>query len=503
MPDFDPRAPVLVGAGQITVRPDEDGEPTALGLMAEAARRALADSGEGAADALRRRIGSIAVVESLSLPLADPAALLAPELRAAPAETALAVTGGNAPIALLAGLANRIQAGRLGVALIAGAEAFNPLMAALREGRAVDQPQQDPGTIPTRTVGAAREASHPAEVKAGLIAPVAVYPFLESAVRGAAGRDPATHQRWLGQLWERVGSAARDNPHAWTRDVPAADAIAAPGPGNRAVTIPYTKLLNANLQVDQAAALLLCSAQEAHDAGVPRDRWVFVSATAAASDHWFVSERDALHRSPAIAACGRAALAHAGLTIDDVAHLDLYSCFPSAVQIAAGELGIDLAADERAPSATGGLTFAGGPGSNYVTHSLATLVDRVREGPGGHALANALGWYVTNHGIAILAGEPPTRPFVHYDVQDEVDALPRRGVAAGSGGGEQVAVEAYTAIYERDGALSVAMASGLLPDGRRAVAKADDPDTLGEIATTDVLGRRILLTADGHFTLAG
>jgi acetyl-CoA C-acetyltransferase len=331
---------------------------------------------------------------------------------------------------------------------------------------------------------------------------VAVYPFLESAVRGASGRDPDTHQRWLGELWACVGAPARDNPHAWTREVPPPDAISAPGPDNRAVTIPYTKLLNANIQVDQGAALLLCSAQEAHDAGVPREHWVFVSATAAAADHWFVSERDALHRSPAVAAAGRAALAHAGLGIDDVAHLDLYSCFPSAVQIAAAELGIDLATDERAPSVTGGLTFAGGPGSNYATHSLATLVERVREDPDEHALANALGWYVTKHGIAVLSGRPPARPFAHHEVQAEVDALPRRAVASDAGG-ETVAIEAYTAIYERGGSLSVAMASGLLRDGRRAVAKADDADTLGEIARTDALGREIALRDDGRFTFAG
>lgn len=502
MPAFDPRAPVLVGAGQITVRPEEDGRPTALALMAEAARRAIADAGEAAGDRLRRRLGSIAVVESVSLPLPDPAALLAAELRTDPGETVLALTGGNAPVALLADLAARVQDGRLGVALIAGAEAFTPLMAAVREGRAVEQPRQDAATQPARTVGAAREASHPAEVKAGLIAPIAVYPFLESAVRGATGRDPDAHQRWLGELWARVGAPARDNRHAWTRAVPAADVIATPGPGNRAVTIPYTKLLNANIQVDQAAALLLCSAQEADDAGVPRERWVFVRATAAASDHWFVSERDALHRSPAIAAAGSAALAHAALTIDDVAHLDLYSCFPSAVQIAAGELGIDLQTDERAPSATGGLTFAGGPGSNYVTHSLATLVERVRADPAGYALANALAWYVTKHGIAVLSGRPAAKPFAHHDVQEEVDALPRRAVAAAAGG-ETVAVEAYTAMYERDGSLSVAMACGLLPDGGRAVAKADDPDTLHEIAKSDVLGRPIALHGDGRFTLAG
>jgi acetyl-CoA C-acetyltransferase len=497
---FDPRAPVLVGAGQITARPGEAPEPSALGLMTHAAQRAIADAGAGAGDALLRRLHSIAAVESVTLPLPDPAALVAGALRSEPRETVLAVTGGNSPIALLADLAQRIQAGQLDVALIVGAEAFTPLMAAMREGRALDQPAQPDGAEPTRTVGVARDATNDAEAGAGLIAPVAVYPFLESAVRGAAGRDRESHQRWLGELWARVGEPARENPYAWTREVPPAETISTPAAGNRAVTIPYTKLLNANIQVDQGAALLLCSAQAARDAGVPAERWVYVAATAGASDHWFFSERDVLHRSPAIAACGRSVLSHAGIGIDDVAHLDLYSCFPSAVQIAGTELGIDLASDTRGPSATGGLTFAGGPGSNYVTHSLATLVERIRRQPEQHALATALGWYVTKHAVALLAGRPPARSFAHHEAQSEVDALPRRTVAQDAGGAK-VPVEAYTAMYARDGSLSVAMASGLLPDGRRALAKADDPGTLAHVARHDILGHTISLRDDGRFEL--
>jgi acetyl-CoA C-acetyltransferase len=74
-----------------------------------------------------------------------------------------------------------------------------------------------------------------------------------------------------------------------------------------------------------------------------------VHASAAAHDHWFAASRQDLHRSPTIAACVRATLGHAGIGVDDVAHLDLYSCFLSAVQIAAGELGLDLVTDS--PSA--------------------------------------------------------------------------------------------------------------------------------------------------------
>src|SRR5207249_3543849 len=109
--------------------------------------------------------------------------------------------------------------------------------------------------------------------------------------------------------------------------------IADPGPDNRMVGTPYTKLMNADIGVDMAAALIVCSVAAARAAGVPADRWVFPLAGAASHDHWFVGERADLGDSPAIRANGRAALSAAGLGIDDIAHLDLYSCFPSAVEV--------------------------------------------------------------------------------------------------------------------------------------------------------------------------
>ena len=167
------------------------------------------------------------------------------------------------------------------------------------------------------------------------------------------------------------------------------------------MTLPYTKLLNSNIQTDQAAALILCSDAVARELGIDRERWVHPHAAGHAYDHWFVSEREDLHSSPAIRFAARAALEAAGAGIDEIAHLDVYSCFPSAVQIGCRELGIDPFAETRPLTVTGGLTFAGGPGNNYVTHAIATLVERLREDPGSLGLTTAVGWYLTKHAVGI------------------------------------------------------------------------------------------------------
>ena len=211
------------------------------------------------------------------------------------------------------------------------------------------------------------------------------------------------------------------------------------------ISFPYPKLLNANDRVDQGAALILCSVEAARSAGVPEDRWVFPLSGADAHDHWFLSHRRDLSSSPAIRLAGERALRLAGLGIDDVAHIDLYSCFPCAVQIAANELGLSTTDPGRPLTVTGGLGFAGGPGNNYVTHSIATMADRLRRHPGSVGLVTGLGWYVTKHAVGTWSTVPPTHGFAFDSPQDEVDGLPQR-VPASDYEGDAV-VETYTVIH--------------------------------------------------------
>jgi acetyl-CoA C-acetyltransferase len=489
----DPHAPLLVGGGQIG---DREGERSPLELMVSATRRA---SEEPAAQRLLERTQSVGVVDCLSWPVPDPGALLAEELGLRPVETVRTLTSGTGPLEQLADACTRIQAGQLDVALIAGAEAINPFMRAQREGHSLGWPEQSPASAPTRLLGSDRPASHEAELAAGLLAPVHYYPWFENAVQAASGRSADAHRRYVAELWQGFARVAESNPHAWTAEAPSAQRILGPSPDNRMVAFPYTKLMTANIQVDQGAALLLCSARAAAEAGIERERWVFVHASAAANDHWLAASRRDLHRSPAIAACGRASLGHAGIGVDDVAHLDLYSCFPSAVQIAALELGIDPTDASRPPTVTGGLGFAGGPGSNYVTHALATMSDRLRQDPGASGLLTGVGWYMTKHANALLSTRPPPRPYAHHAPQAAIDALPKREVATAVDA--EAPIESYTVIHDRDSAPSRAIVSCLLADGRRALAGSSDEETTGALLDDEVVGRPVRLSADRGFRI--
>ena len=491
----DPRHPVIVGVAQATWRGGD--APSPIEMCAEVVAAAARDA--GAAGALLSGAEALAVVDIASRRWNDPGALIAGRLGIEPRVTIRSNLGGDSPQMLVSRLAERIVHGDLDVAIVCGAEALATVGRALRDERELPWEPVDDGAPPTEVVGNDRAPATPEETEANLIAPIVMYPLFENALWALEGTTLEEHRARLGELWAGFSRVAAANPYAWSPRERSAAEIATPSADNRLVTLPYTKLLNSNIQTDQAAALILCSDSVARELGIDRERWVYPQAAGHACDHWFVSERENLHSSPAIRFAAHAALEAAGTGIDEIAHLDVYSCFPSAVQIACRELGVDPFAETRPLTVTGGLTFAGGPGNNYVTHAIATLVERLREDPGSLGLTNAVGWYLTKHAVGIYGTTEPQTPFTSADVQAQVDATPTRASGAGVAGA--ATGESASLVYSREGEPTVGALTALLPDGRRAIAKTTDPAVLAALSEAPVTGREVVLDGLGGVQL--
>src|SRR5690606_18969108 len=106
---------------------------------------------------------------------------------------------------------------------------------------------------------------------------------------------------------------------------------------------------------------------------------------------------------------------------------DLYSCFASAVQIGCAELGLSED-DPRGLTVTGGLPYFGGPGNNYVTHSISEMMRRLRANPGKFGMVTANGNYVTKHSFGIYSTEPVQGTWQRENpatLQAELDRQPK------------------------------------------------------------------------------
>ncbi len=494
---LDPRTPVIVGGGQYLHRADgvDDAlEPTAL--MERAIDAAATDAGLAGPPA----VDSIRVVSLFSWRYGNPAWVLADRLRLTPAELAYTSAGGNTPQSLVNTTALDLAAGRLDAAILVGGEAWRTRTRARRDGIALDW-STAPADLAPVMIGVDLDMTHPAEAERGVYLPVQIYPMFETAIRAASGRTPDDHLDAVCELWAGFSEVAAKNPYAWLRDVKSAEEIRTISPANRLVGLPYRKYMNSNNDVDMAAALIMCTADTARRLGVAEDRWIFPHAGTECHEHPYVSNRDTFARTPAIEIGGRRVLELAGLGLDDIALVDLYSCFPSAVQLGAQSLGLPLTDSTRPLTRTGGLCFAGGPWNNYVMHAIATVVAELREQRDASAFIWANGGYATKHAFGVLATTPPPAGFRHDEPQAEIDALPSRPLAESGDAAGPVTIEAYTVMHARDGTPEQAIATGLLSDGRRAWGLSDDAAVMGALSDGEWVGRTARLDAEGALLL--
>lgn len=488
---LDPLAPVIVGVGQTVQHTDDlDAALDPVLLMGAAIGGAAADAGlRSVPDPT-----SVRIVNLLTWKYGDPAYLVAQHLGLSPSETAYTTMGGQSPQSLVNTTAAEIQAGSLDLAILAGGEARRTRVRARTAEVSLDWPVAPEGQVPL-TIGDDIALNHPTEVARGVVMPVQIYPIFETAIRAAAGRDPRDHVQRISELWSRFSQVAARNPYAWSRQARSAEEISTPTAANRMVGLPYTKYMNSNNDVDMAAAVIICSVAKAEALGVPRDRWVFVHAGTDCHEHQYVSNRWSFAETPAIELGGRRALELAGCTIDDIAVIDLYSCFPSAVQLGARSLGLSL---DRQLTRTGGLSFAGGPWNNYVMHAIATVVDDLRAQPGELGFVWANGGYATKHSFGVYATEPPAHGFRHDHPQARIDALPKRELAEATDAAGEATIEAYTVMHSRDGAPETAIAACLLADGRRAWSLSTDPGLASAMCAGEWVGRTVQLDDEGR-----
>lgn len=490
---LDPRTPVLIGCGQFAQHADTvEAALDPVSMMCAAIRSACSDA--GLADVPDPDF--IAVVALLSWHYGDPAYLIGEQLGVTPGRTVLTTHGGNSPQTLVNTTALQILHGEVDLAILTGGEATRTRARARKQGIELQWPKAPKGQVP-ETTGEDLEMSHPAEQALGIYMPVQIYPMFETAIRAAAGRTVDEQCVVASELWSRFSAVAAHNPNAWLPIERNAEEIRTPGPTNRMIGFPYTKYMNSNNDVDMAAAVVMCSVEKAEAMGVPRDRWVFIHSGTDCHEHKYVSNRWSLASTPAIELGGRRALELADMTIADIDIVDLYSCFPSAVQLGAQSLGLSL---DRQLTRTGGLPFAGGPWNNYVMHAIATVMNDVRAAPGSNGLVWANGGYATKHAFGVYSTNPPENGFRYDYPQDEIDAMPRREVATGDEAAGPVTIEVYTVMHDRDGLPEIAFAACLLADGRRAWGRSTDRALATAMCDGEWVGRPATLASDGTLT---
>lgn len=450
---LDPRTPVLVGVAQFVDRDSAPGEGLSpQDMMARVARAAIADAG-GDPAAITSAIDAIVVVRlfqdsGFGAPFGRQNNLphgIARRIGASPRRMVYGPVGGNTPQMLATRFMREIADGAHEVVLLAGCEPIRTQSRAQKAGITLDWAEESP--TDAETLGRETRFVSPHEFAHGIALPVNVYPLFENALCAHYGRDPVAHRQAIGALMARFTEVAAQNPYAQIPVARSAVELITPTDDNRYIGYPYTKYLNSNMFVDQAAAVLLMSSAAADRLGVPAAKRVFLHGAADTVEKILVSERLNYWSSPAIREGAAHALAMAETDMAGIAHMDLYSCFPSAVEIAADMMGL-AHDDPRGLTLTGGLPYFGGPGNNYSMHAIAEVAARCRAAPGTRGLVFANGGYLTKHAFGVWSTAP--RPFPEVDPaapQAALDAIPSPAFTEKPEGAGRI--ETMTVVHDR------------------------------------------------------
>jgi len=484
---FDDRNPVIVGVGQFKQQLEDVSLAEEQYVLMEQALRLAAD--DAGAPKLLTDIDRLLVIGGMwSYP--DPGRLIADAVGSSNARTFLTAMGGNMPQATVSDCCERIAAGEMDIAAVVGGEAVYSKNKLRKLGKDLSKSGVDLEKAERFGENVSMSSQH--ERDNGFLMPTQIYPLFESAIRAHRKETHYEHRMRISSLWEGFNRVAAANEHAWVQTPMTAEEIMEPTADNRMVGYPYTKAMNANSFVDFGGAIIICSVAKARSLGIDSDNWVFPHSATDGHATFLFSERDNFHESPAIRVTSKRCLELADISIDNVGPMDLYSCFPSVVQITMNELGID---PERAATTTGGLSFFGGPMNSYVIHAIASTIDEIRK-TGEYGFVHANGGYATKHACAVYHNKPPKGQFRRMNVQEEIEASPKREVEENPIG--KSVVEAYTVLHGREGPEKALMTT-LMEDGKRALASTNDAQTMQSMMSEEYVGKTLEFSANGSF----
>jgi len=499
MTQLAPRIPVIVGIGFHQERmpdPTQCAEP--YELMVQAVRRAADDAGS---PELVKQIESISVPQGM-WQYRNPGKLIADALGCPRAKSIISDLG-VLQLTLLSDLCRQIAAGEQDLGVVTGGEAQFRELRSMHTQQPVHETRQPEDTpLPDVHHTSQDPFCSDLETQSGLHLPVELFAIIESALRYHQGLSIEAHRDRVASLYSSFSDVAAANPHAWRREPMAAEEIRNPTARNSMLAFPYTKRHCTQWNVNQAVAIIVCSAAKAEQLGLDSAAWIYPVAAAESKHVVVLAQQRQLHSHPGTVLCGERALALAGITTADLTAAELYSCFPSAIQSFARDLNLDGACPL---TVTGAMPFAGGPFNHFSLEGVARMVEVLRAGEAGSAgkrvgLVSNLSGIFGKQGCAVLSNLPTDGGYAYENVTATVAEqdvpVPLNGDYTGP-----ATIVGYTVMFNRD-TPSHAIAVCDTPAGERTVARTEDTTLLESMTREEFCGRRIVIAPPGRFGAA-
>ncbi|TFF93423.1 MAG: hypothetical protein EU543_03670 [Promethearchaeota archaeon] len=483
--------PILISGAQYTHRKSIKERLDPLTLMVKSAEKAFNINNS---ENLKEFIDALYMVNINSWSYQDAPGELSEILHLNPNEKTYLSDGGNTPQMLVNRAARRIYDGKKKCILIIGGEASYSVYQAKKGRIKLSWPKK---ADPDYMEGQIWHGTNKFENKYNLIIPPYSYALFETAYRAAMELNIKQHRNQMGILFENFSNVAAQNPYAWTQKSYTKGEIITPSHNNRMICYPYTKRMCSNMFVDQSAAVLMISEEIAKELEIPKQKWVYLMGTSDFQNIFDITRRAKLFVSPAANIGSKIALKQAGLSLDNIDIFDIYSCFPSIVEIISKEIG--LKENENRPlTLTGGLPFFGGPWSNYSLHAIATAIEKIQQNPNLTIMVIANGGYNTKQSFGIYSKKPPKLGFDELNTKEVQEKILNEELAEPiKRANGIIKILAYTLIYERDGTRKYGIAIGRVNKNKQTIGiiKGTDEE-LSELERIEFVGEQYPINYD-------
>ena len=376
---------------------------------------------------------------------------------------------------------NRIINGEINGSLILGGESrYKMIRASIENEEYVETPLD---INPDNYIKAPDDLQLDVEEKElGLMA-VGYYAILESAFRAASNSEINEHNDFLASIYAHFSKIASKNNDGWIEKSIKKSEILNKSKKNPPQAFPYNKYHCTSWNVNQSAAIIICSEAVADKLSVPNEKRVYPLASSE-NNHMIAT----LQRSNLIEPIGMKLASEYILKICEKNNLnidfyDLYSCFPIAIQMFAKSLQLK---DINNSSITGAMPFAGGPINSFVLHSTVKLISKIRKKQKGTGIITGVSGMMTKQSYALWS-KTPVIDFIHKDFTNEANSIDKPVKLSNDVNGDGIII-GYTVLKKN---ISKAVIYLNTSDNKRKLITSSDKSIIESMENEEWVGKKV------------
>ena len=476
---------VVVGISAIQQKGNFENLDEALHLMDKAVKEALSDSGN---EHVKDYIDEIRIPKGFWR-YRDPGKWIARNNNFKNIPTTYVTKIGVLQQNLINEACQKIETGEINASIILGGEARFKQLRAVIEKKEYFETKLDEN--PDFYIKAKEDLYGDEELaELGAMA-VGYYATMETAIRKNDGEGIEEHQNNIALMYEEFSKIASENKDGWLNHPYAKEDILETSKKNKMLAYPYNKLHCTSWNVNQSAAIIICSEELANELEIDNKKRVYPISSSENNHMIAIQQRPKLYESLGMTYAANSInkmIERLDIKLDAY---DLYSCFPAAIKMFTKSIGLD---SEIPKTVTGSMPYAGGPLNSFVIHSTVKMIQKIRALEVEYGLITGVSGMMTKQSFCVW-GKEYKEHFIFDDVTEraKLDESPIELSNISEGKGEIIG---YTIIEGNENAAKAVL---YLDDEKkhRKVVSSMDKNFINLLTEEEWVGK-ILRFKDGQ-----